>query len=138
MDFLTLETLRSGHPAWRLLRADLAPLVASFLHRVFLKPNVRQMLESDLVRHLEDDLFRLRRELGENRLARHVAEVLLHELVHGQRTMTPDTAIRCARRFGIEVGCWLTQQAAWDSFQAWKRQSPPVSHFLVGRNISIS
>lgn len=70
MDFLTLETLRSGHPAWRLLRADLAPLVASFLHRVFLKPNVRQMLESDLVRHLEDDLFRLRRELGEDRFPR--------------------------------------------------------------------
>jgi len=62
----------------------------------------------------------------------------LHELVHGQRTMTPDTAIRCARRFGIEVGFWLTQQAAWDSFQAWKRQSPPASHSLVGRNISIS
>lgn len=45
----------------------------------------------------------------------------LHELVHGQRTMTPDTAIRCARQFGIEVGFWLTQQAAWDSFHAWKR-----------------
>ena len=50
----------------------------------------------------------------------------LHELVHGQRTMTPDTAIRCARQFGIEVGFWLTQQAAWDSFHAWKRQSQPL------------
>lgn len=47
----------------------------------------------------------------------------LHELVHGQRTMTPDTAIRCAHQFGIEVGFWLTQQAAWDSFHAWKRWS---------------
>lgn len=56
MDFQTLETLQTGHPAWRLLRADLAPLLASFLDRVFLKPNVRQMPESDLVRHLEDDL----------------------------------------------------------------------------------
>lgn len=70
MDFQTLETLQTGHPAWRLLRADLAPLVASFLDRVFLKPNVRQMPESDLVRHLEDDLFRLRRELGEDRFPR--------------------------------------------------------------------
>jgi hypothetical protein len=70
MDFQTLETLQTGHPAWRLLRADLAPLLASFLDRVFLKPNVRQMPESDLVRHLEDDLFRLRRELGEDRFPR--------------------------------------------------------------------
>jgi addiction module HigA family antidote len=45
----------------------------------------------------------------------------LHELVHGQRTMTPDTAIRCARQFGIDVGFLLTSQAAWDSFHAWKR-----------------
>ncbi|MFP8780046.1 HigA family addiction module antitoxin [Hydrogenophaga sp. RWCD_12] len=45
----------------------------------------------------------------------------LHELVHGQRAMSPDTAIRCARQFGIDAGFWLTQQAAWDSFHAWKR-----------------
>lgn len=47
----------------------------------------------------------------------------LHELVHSQRAMTPDTAIRCARQFGVDVGFWLTQQAAWDSFQTWKRWS---------------
>lgn len=46
----------------------------------------------------------------------------LHELVHGQRAMTPDTALRCARQFGIAVGFWLAQQAAWDSFQAWRRE----------------
>lgn len=45
----------------------------------------------------------------------------LHELVHGQRTMTPDTAIRCAALFGIDAGFWLTRQAAWDSHQAWRR-----------------
>ena len=47
----------------------------------------------------------------------------LHELVHGQRAMSPDTAIRCARQFGIDAAFWLAQQAAWDSFQAWKRLS---------------
>jgi plasmid maintenance system antidote protein VapI len=34
--------------------------------------------------------------------------------------MTPDTAIRCARQFGVDAGFWLTRQAAWDSFHAWK------------------
>ncbi len=45
----------------------------------------------------------------------------LHELVHGQRAMSPDTAIRCARQFGIDAAFWLAQQAAWESFHAWKR-----------------
>jgi antitoxin HigA-1 len=49
----------------------------------------------------------------------------LHELVHGQRAMSPDTAIRCARQFGIDAAFWLSHQAAWDSFHAWKRLCAP-------------
>ena len=67
MDFQALETLRMTHPAWRLLRAENGALIASFLDRVFLKTNVRQVPESDLARHIDDDLFRLRRELGDDK-----------------------------------------------------------------------
>ena len=51
----------------------------------------------------------------------------LHELVHGQRAMTPDTALRCAIVFGTDTMYWLALQAAWDSFHAWKtlRLHPP-------------
>ncbi|NNM79961.1 MAG: DUF3375 family protein [Gallionella sp.] len=42
-DFATLDALRLSHPAWRLLRSDHAPLIASFLQRVFIVPNVRVM-----------------------------------------------------------------------------------------------
>lgn len=38
LDYTTLETLRTHHPSWRLLRSDYAPLVASFLHRAFITP----------------------------------------------------------------------------------------------------
>jgi prevent-host-death family protein len=41
-----------------------APLVASFLHRVFVAPNVRVMSEADLAEALEDELFALREQLG--------------------------------------------------------------------------
>ena len=41
LDYATLDLLRQSHPAWRLLRSDHAPLVASFLQRVFIAPNVR-------------------------------------------------------------------------------------------------
>ncbi|MCK6405478.1 MAG: DUF3375 domain-containing protein [Rhodocyclaceae bacterium] len=65
LDFATLDALRTRHPAWRLLRSDHAPLVASFLHRVFVVPNVRVMAAADLSEALEDELYALRLQLGE-------------------------------------------------------------------------
>ena len=54
MHHATLTTLRDRHPAWRLLASPHAPLVASFLHRVFVAPNVRFMSEADLAEALEE------------------------------------------------------------------------------------
>ena len=64
LDFATLDALRTHHPAWRLLRSDHAPLVASFLHRAFVVPNVRVMAAADLAEALEDELYALRLHLG--------------------------------------------------------------------------
>ncbi len=64
LDYATIDLLRQNHPSWRLLRSDHAPLVAGFLHRVFITPNVRQMSQLDLVEALEDELFALRDRLG--------------------------------------------------------------------------
>jgi flagellar motility protein MotE (MotC chaperone) len=64
LDHTTLDLLRRQHPAWRLLTADSAPLIASFLHRVFVLPNVRLMAQSSLAEALEDSLFELRQQLG--------------------------------------------------------------------------
>ena len=61
LDFATLSTLRKTHPAWRLLMADHAPLIASFLNRVFISPNVRVMARDELIAKLEDELYHLRR-----------------------------------------------------------------------------
>ena len=66
LDFATLDALRSHHPAWRLLRSDHAALVASFLHRVFVTPNVRGMPAADLAEALEDELYALRLTCGED------------------------------------------------------------------------
>ena len=64
LDYGTLDLLRQNHPAWRLLRAQHAPLVASFLQRVFVEPNVRNLSQADLVEALEDELFVLREQRG--------------------------------------------------------------------------
>ncbi len=66
LDFATLDALRTHHPAWRLLRSDHAPLVASFLHRVFVAPNVRVMAAADLAETLEDELHALRQQVGDD------------------------------------------------------------------------
>ena len=69
LDYISLDTLRRQHPAWRLLAAEHAALVASFLHRSFITPNVRVMAQADLAEALENpaeptqaliDLMRLR------------------------------------------------------------------------------
>jgi hypothetical protein len=65
LEYASLDSLRLNHPAWRLLRSDHAPLVASFLQRVYVVPNVRVMAAADLAEALEDELFALRQTLGE-------------------------------------------------------------------------
>jgi hypothetical protein len=64
IDYATLALLLQNHPAWRLLRSDHAPLIVSFLQRVFITPNVRVMAQADLAEALEDELFALRERLG--------------------------------------------------------------------------
>jgi len=76
MDYATLEALRSRHPAWRLLRSDHAPLMASFLHRVFVAPNVRVMAAADLAEALEDELFALRERIGPDAFPRSASQYL--------------------------------------------------------------
>jgi hypothetical protein len=75
-DFSTLETLRRTHPAWKLLLADNAPLIASFIHRTFLVPNVRTISQSALVESLEDELYALRQQLGPEAFPRRAQDYL--------------------------------------------------------------
>jgi flagellar motility protein MotE (MotC chaperone) len=76
MDFATLEGLRTGHPAWRLLRADLAPLILSFLHKTYVLPNLRTLALSELSEKLEDELYRLRAVHGEEKFKRKAPDYL--------------------------------------------------------------
>jgi hypothetical protein len=76
VDFQTLDALRKRHPAWRLLMADSAPFVASFLHRCFVEPNLRTIARPELVARLDDYLFHLRERLGEDAFPRTAAAYL--------------------------------------------------------------
>jgi flagellar motility protein MotE (MotC chaperone) len=65
VSFDEVAWLRDNSPAWRLLRADHAPLVLSFLHRVFVAENVRSIPAAELASRLDDELYAL------NEHARH-------------------------------------------------------------------
>lgn len=76
MDYFTLDNLSRNHGGWRLLRSEHAPLVAGFLHRAFVEPNVRVMGRADLAELLEDELFALRDSLGEKVFPRTALQYL--------------------------------------------------------------
>ena len=42
----------------------------------------------------------------------------LNELIHGKRGVTPDTALRLERVFGMSAGFWMNLQATWDLYAA--------------------
>ncbi len=76
LDIDTLEALRRQHPAWRLLAAESAALVASFLHQVFVMPNRRVIAQADLAEALEDTLYALREQRGANLYPKPAQEYL--------------------------------------------------------------
>jgi addiction module HigA family antidote len=54
--------------------------------------------------------------LSINRVARdlRVPVTRIAEIVHGQRSVTPDTALRLARYFGTTPGFWINLQSTHD------------------------
>ncbi|MFA5700632.1 MAG: DUF3375 domain-containing protein [Desulfuromonas sp.] len=65
MDYQQLVSLRQLHPAWRLLRADNAPLIISFLQQAFVGPNQRSLEQANLASKLDDLIYNLQQSLGQ-------------------------------------------------------------------------
>lgn len=65
MEYDQLLLQRRNHPAWRLLAADNAPMIASFLHRSFIVSNVRTVSRQQLSSLLDDHLYHLHESAGE-------------------------------------------------------------------------
>jgi len=85
MNYDYLDRLKKTHPSWRLLSADYAPLVISFLERVFIDQNIRSIKESYLEEKLEDYLVHIRSIHGNESFPRKAYEYLddWSESTHG-------------------------------------------------------
>jgi hypothetical protein len=66
VDYRSLQSLRRANPAWKLMLADHAPMILSFLHKTFVQPNLRTMSQSELASKLADYLYALRELAGED------------------------------------------------------------------------
>jgi antitoxin HigA-1 len=60
--------------------------------------------------------------ISQNRLARDIGVPprRINEIVHGNRAVTADTALRLARYFGTSEGFWMGLQADFDLEEARK------------------
>jgi hypothetical protein len=77
MDHDSLDRYRQTHPAWRLLTADNAPLILSFLDLSFIRPNRRAIPAPELIAQLDAYLAQLTEIHGAGRypkLARQYLE----------------------------------------------------------------
>lgn len=69
MDFETVAYLRANSRAWRLLRADTAPLAVHVLGTIFIVDNVRTIGEADLVSRVDDLLYAVNAQTSSNAAA---------------------------------------------------------------------
>jgi len=69
-----------------------------------------EMLREEFLKPLGLSQMALAEELG-------VSYPRINELVHGKRGVTPDTALRLERLFGMEAQFWLIQ-LVWDLYEA--------------------
>jgi antitoxin HigA-1 len=66
-----------------------------------------EILLEEFLRPLEVSQYQLAKELG-------VPAWRINEIVHGQRRVTADTALRLARYFGTSERFWMNLQALYD------------------------
>ncbi|HML97747.1 MAG TPA: HigA family addiction module antitoxin [Tepidiformaceae bacterium] len=66
-----------------------------------------EILLEDFLKPLAMSQYRLARAIG-------VPPRRINEIVHGKRAVSPDTALRLSRFFGLSDGFWINLQARYD------------------------
>ncbi len=72
---------------------------------------------------LEEFLIPLGLTQRELAKAIHVPYQRVNEIVNGRRGMTPSTALRLAKLFGVSADFWMNLQLRWDLYNAQKAEA---------------
>jgi addiction module HigA family antidote len=57
----------------------------------------------------------------------HVPYQRINELVNGRRGMTPSTALRLAKYFGLSADFWMTLQLRWDLYHVQQSEAQELA-----------
>lgn len=57
----------------------------------------------------------------------HVPYQRVNEIINGKRGMTPATALRLARFFGMSAGFWMNLQLRWDLYQVQQDEAEALA-----------
>jgi antitoxin HigA-1 len=56
----------------------------------------------------------------------HVPYQRINEIVNGKRGITPSTALRLAKFFGVSSGFWLNLQLRWDVYHVQQQEGESI------------
>jgi addiction module HigA family antidote len=57
----------------------------------------------------------------------HVPYQRINEIINGKRGVTPATALRLARFFGMSAGFWMNLQLRWDLYHAQRAEAEALA-----------
>ena len=66
-----------------------------------------EVLNEEFLIPLKVSQYRLAKDIG-------ISPRRINEIVHGKRAITPDTALRLGKYFGVSAQFWLNLQARYD------------------------
>jgi addiction module HigA family antidote len=66
--------------------------------------------------------------ISQNRIARamNISPRRINQIIHGNRAVTADTALRLERVLGVSAGFWMGLQADYDLEEAIKSAGPSI------------
>ncbi len=67
-----------------------------------------ELLKEEFLDPMGITAYRLAKDIGVDRMR-------IHEIVHGERSVDSDTAVKLSRYFGMSEGYWVKAQARYDS-----------------------
>ena len=66
----------------------------------------------------------------------HVPYQRINEIINGKRGVTPSTALRLAKFFGVSSDFWLNLQLRWDLYHVQKQEGESIDRIQVFSNRS--
>lgn len=83
-----------------------------------------EILLEEFLEPLEISQYRLAKEI-------HVPARRINEIVHGKRSVTPDTALRLAKFFGMSDSFWVNLQTDYDMRIARRELRKEIAETIV-------